>query len=411
MLGNLGIVLQTEHPEVLNREWLPPVLIGRWSALERLGRWLSEPLPDAGGTRAVSVRGAAGSGTSAVARRAALSVAETIRREEGGPAPRVIAVRVRWCLGAQGVATELLRQFDPGFQPQGFAVAEILAGFLRRLLRERRPAVIVLDDIGPDSPDIGLVVRALVAPLRFLPEGVDSPPRIWLLVSGASEATASWERVRRAGVPADRTVELPPYTPKEVEAIVRDRAQRALGRIPPEPWAERVAAVAAGTSASRAIDRLRRELYEPSGPVQRTLWGAPPAAPVVSVEPRLLLALEQSAANGPVTLHELKERERHLALAAGDRPLPTTTFWRRVVRLEAAGVIRREVRTGGRGGTLSRVELLRPLSERTGATSGSPRVEVRAGPGIAGAPDRPGGISRAPPEAPVPAALSAARPA
>jgi len=321
-----------------------------------------------------------------------LSIAEELRREEGGPLPRLITVRVRWCSGAQAVAAELLRRFDPGFEPHGFPVAEIMAGFLRRLVREKRPAVIVLDDIGPDAPDLGLIVRALMGPVRFLPEGVDTPPRIWLLLAGATESNATWRRVHRSGVPADHTLLLPPYTEPELEAIVRDRAQRALGRVPPEPWAATVVATVAGTTAARAIERLRRELVEPLA-AERGPWsGVPPIARQLSVEPRLLIALEQSTVRGSIPLHDLKERERRLALAEGERPLPSTTFWRRIVRLEAAGFIHRDVRPGGAGGTMSRLELLRPISNGTLATSGNPRAgaparSVSFGPGaeLAGA--------------------------
>jgi hypothetical protein len=374
-------MLRPEHPEVLARDWQPPVLIGRSEAVDRVGRMLAPTCPGQRATHAACVVGPPGSGTSAVAHRAGLAVAEMIRGEEGGPVPRLVTVRVRWCTGAQAVAAELLRRFDPGFEPQGFAVAEIMAGFLRRLHREGRPAVVILDDIGPDSPDLRLVTRALVAPARFLPEGVDSPMRLWLILAGASEATATWRRARRAGVPSDHTLVLPPLRPSEIEAIVRDRARRALGREPPEPWAGEVVDAVASTSATRAIERLRRELCETAIIPPSSIPSVAAEARPLAIEPRLLVALEASARDRPVSLREVRERERRLAFLEGERPLPTTTFWRRIVRLEALGLVRREVRPGGRGGTLSRVELVRPVSEWLPVSSGSPRAVVAVGPG------------------------------
>jgi hypothetical protein len=316
-----------------------------------------------------------------VARRAGLAIVEQLRGEEGGPLPRLVSVRVRYCPGPQAIASELLQRFDPGFEAHGFAVAEIMAGFLRRLHREGRPAVVILDDIGPDSPDLRDVTRALVTPARFLPEGVEAPERIWLILAGSSEASATWRRAYRSGIPSAHTVSLSPLSPQEVEAIVRDRAQRALGRPPPEPWAGDLVGAVALTSATRAVERLRRELCESAVIEHRPLLGAPPTGRLLSIEPRLLRALEESTAAGPVPLRVLKERERRLAQAMGERPLPTTTFWRRIVRLEAMGLIRREVRPGGRGGTLSRVELVRPLSDWLPFSSGNPRASVAVGPG------------------------------
>ena len=52
-----------------------------------------------------------------------------------------------------------------------------------------------------------------------------------------------------------------------------------------------------------------------------------------------------------------------LAQEQGARPLPTTTLWRRIVRLEQAGYVRREIRPGGSGGTLSLVRVLTPIEE------------------------------------------------
>jgi len=403
-------MLRPEHPEVLARDWQPPVLIGRSDALERVGRVLAEACPGQRATHAACVVGSPGSGTSAVARRAGLAVVEMLRAEEGGPLPRLISVRVRWCAGAQAVAAELLRRFDPGFEPHGFAVAEILAGFVRRLHREGRPTVVILDDIGPDSPDLRLITRALVAPARFLPEGVEGPIRLWLILAGASEATATWRRARRAGIPSDHCVVLSELGPMEIEAIVRDRAHRALGRVPPEPWAGELVSAVAGTSATRAIERLRRELCETALVAAHPSPAAQAAAQPLSVERRLLVALQASSRGRPVSLREVRERERRLAFLEGERPLPTTTFWRRIVRLEALGVLRREVRTGGRGGTLSLVELVRPISDWIPASPGSPRAGASAGPSWL----VPGGAAAAPPgmpTAPVPPEPSGIRPA
>ncbi|HTT74225.1 MAG TPA: hypothetical protein VMG99_08835 [Thermoplasmata archaeon] len=63
-------------------------------------------------------------------------------------------------------------------------------------------------------------------------------------------------------------------------------------------------------------------------------------------------------------------RARDVMRASG---LPMTTAWRRLVRLEVEGRIRRVVRPGGHGGTFSAVEFAGSLPELTEAVVGAAR--------------------------------------
>lgn len=354
-------MLRPEHPEVLARDWTPPVLVGRSRSLDELRRHLLVPHSSGGRPETAMVQGPAGSGTSAVARRAALDVIERLR-QTGEPLPPVFApVRVHGASGPQAIASELLQRFDPDFSAHGFPVSQIVAGFLRRLARSGRAAVVVLDDLGADCPDLGPILRPLSAPERFLPEGLEVAPRIWLILAGSDGAQACWRKAKAAGAVAERTVVLPPYSPAELGEIVRDRARRALGREVPPGWVERIGSEAAvhGAGAQRAMQLLRRQILG-SGPfVPGSPYAEPSEAIRLAVEPRLLEALERAALQGTTFVRDVRVWEARLARAEGVRPLPTTTLWRRIVRLEAAGVLRREVRTGGSGGTQSRLELVR----------------------------------------------------
>ncbi len=349
------------HPEVLAPEWTPPTLVARAAPLAALREQLKTDRSPAETTPVVLVRGPPGSGTSAVARRAALELIERMRRTPSAAPPLFAPVRVPWATGPRGIASELLQRLDPEHLPRGFPVAEILAGFLRRLARTGRPAIVLLDDLRTDSADIGPIVRALRAPDRFLPEGEERAARIWLLLAGDDRVSACWDRAFRAGLPREPCVVLGEYRREDVVAIVRDRARRALGRDPPDGWAERIGGRAfdSGPGARRAIALLHRELTGPTPP-PRPVPGRP-AAPF-SVEARLLEALKRTASGGPTFLHSVREWEARLARDEGVRPLPATTLWRRIVRLEAAGIVRRAVRTGGNGGTQSTVELVGPIA-------------------------------------------------
>ncbi|MCI4329739.1 MAG: hypothetical protein L3J80_02580 [Thermoplasmata archaeon] len=352
----------TQHPSVLANDWLPPVLNGRAGELAELSRRLGDPYPPGPPPWVAVVVGPSGAGTSAVARLGARRLLEAVNREGSPVSPALVRVRVSETTGIQGVAAGLLQGLDSGFVARGFPVAEIVAGFLRRLARDGRAAVVVLDDIGPGAPDLGPVVRALLAPTRFLPEGCDTAPTLWTILAGRADAEATWSRLLRAGVPRESQIVVPTPEPSTIRAAVADRASRALGHAPPPELVERVVvrSLREGRGIGRALDLLRRELLG-AGPQRAFPLSPNLAGGRASVEPRILAALERATRGRPATLGEIRAWEVRLAAQEGARPLPATTLWRRMVRLQAAGVIRRDVRPGGPGGTRSTIELIGPV--------------------------------------------------
>jgi len=390
--------------EVLAHDWLPPVAFARASAVEELVRKLDPPSPRAPRPWIVGVAGPSGSGTSTVARRAAREVVDRVRAAQGEPFPRVLAVRTPWLRGTHGVATRLLQFLDDGFDGRGFPVPEILAGFLRRLRREGRPTVLVLDDVGAGGPDLAPVLRAIAAPDRFLPEGESGMPPTWTIVSGTVVALDGLERSLGGRCTFAPFVEVPPYEPTELRAIIADRIERALGHPAPSGVVERVMhrAVEDGGGARRAIDLVRRELL---GVTFREMREGVASARVqgVAVEPWVVRAIGVASQGRTARLGEVKRLEAELARASGARPLPTTTLWRRIVRLERAGYVRREIRPGGSGGTLSLLRVLTPLDEwvttahRTGTRPAVGPWSVPSPPSSEGArADPPGPFGRAP---------------
>jgi hypothetical protein len=352
------------HPEVLARDWLPPVAIGREKEVAEVVRQLDPPHPRAPPPWVAAVRGARGTGTSTVARRAAREVADRVRAEVTAGYPRVLAVRTAGLRGAHGVASALLRHLDAGFDGRGFAVAEILAGFLRRLRREGRATVLVLDDVGVGGPDLGPVLRAVGDPDRFLPEGENGLPPTWTIVAGTPDGLLTAEASVGGRYSLGPALTLAPYSDRTLGGIVRDRAERSLGRPVPAALVGQIVtrAVEEGASASIALDVLRRELVggarKGRGPLPFGLQPAP-----VAVEPHVVRAIESAVRGEEARVGDVRRWEAEFAEAEGSRPLPTTTLWRRIVRLEQAGYLRREIRPGGVGGTRSIVRVLTPVDE------------------------------------------------
>lgn len=350
--------------EILARDWLPPIAIGRRDEVDELVRRLDPPRPHAPSPWVVGVAGPLGSGTSTVARRAARDVSDRLRASSAGPSPRLLALRVAGLRGVHGVASALVQQFDEGFDGRGFPVPEILAGFLRRIRREGRPIVLVLDDLRVGGPDLAPVLRAFGDPDRFLPEGESGLPSFWTIVAGTFEGLAPLEAAVRGRFPFGPFVLLRPYDEGTLRAIVSDRLERAMGQPAPEGFVSRIVerAVEEDGGARRAIDLVRRELlghlsvHGPRSPTDRSELGVP-------VEARVVRAIGAASRGVSARLADVKRWEAELAREQGRRPLPTTTLWRRIVRLEQAGYVRREIRTGGTGGTRSLLRVLTPIDE------------------------------------------------
>jgi AAA ATPase domain len=352
------------HSEVLAGEWLAPVPLGREREVDDLVRRLDPPAPAAPPPWIAVVAGPSGSGTSTVARRAAREVADRIRASAPGSLPRVLSARVAGLRGTHGVATALLQRFDPGFDGRGFPVAEIVAGILRRIRRDARPTILVLDDVEVGGPALGPIVRACAEPDRFLPEGESGLPPLWTIVAGSVEGLATALEGTEPRIPLGPFLELRPYPEPALRAIVRDRAERALGRAPPPSLVSAVVerSIEDGGGSRRAVDLLRRELL---GGRARPRGAGREAGPEgrVPIEPRVVRAIGGASGGVAARLGEVRRLEARLALEEGNRPLPATTLWRRIVRLERAGYVRREIRTGGEGGTSSVVRVLTPIDE------------------------------------------------
>ncbi len=323
-----------------------------------------------------------------MARRAAREVSDRLRASLPGSSPRLIWLRTSQYRGTHALATALLRRWDDGFDGHGFRVAEILAGFRRRGRRAGRPTGLLLDDVAVSVIDLVPVLRAVVDPDRFLPEGEDGLPPFYTLVAGRPEALDHLNAglaVSGALVP---WVPLLPYSDRALEAIVRDRAERALGQpLPSELLGALVLrTVEEGGGARRAIELLRRAVLGRSvGAVPRF---ASPVSAGVSVEPRVVRAIDAATGGVAARLGEVRRLEAELARAQGVRPLPTTTLWRRILRLEAAGYVRREIRAGGERGTRSLVRVLTPIEEWVTAP-GRTDTPQASGPsvGFAGGPE------------------------
>ena len=338
---------------VMERCWRTPILVGREEVLAGQERAVRAAL-ERDGRAAVSVVGPHGSGTTSVAESAVATFSE---RYIGRRSPLILRVDVSDCRTPGLLVKALFRQIDPDFQGQGASTEFLSMLLLRRLRSLGRPAVVWLDQ-AHSSGEFGRVVRAVARPQEILPEGTSGLPPLLVLASGVRDLAPE-------GVETIRTIVRPLQGPDLIEAI-RTRAALAL-HLPPGPevlraWADLVVARGWGLSmvgdllaeaGARAEARgaLRVELQDVALPKALPRHGAD----AEGFEAALLEVLR--AAKGPFAVGDLRRGLIARCGEVGIRAPTSARLWRHLVGLEEKGLVRRDVRLGGAGGSRTLIVL------------------------------------------------------
>jgi Cdc6-like AAA superfamily ATPase len=224
---------------------------------------------------------------------------------------------------------------------------------VRQALRGR-PFVVILDEIDRPMP---IQREEIIYGLLSLPKGA-----LACIANGTQALATMDERVRSRLSPV--IICLSPYSAKELEAILIDRARQALA---PNSWTpavlKRIAAAANG-DARVAIQVLRQAAAsaEMSGNTKLTTclveqylrpWC------LVQQESRLAclseherILLEQAKQHGPLGASELARRYAACCQGRNIRPMARRTFTKYLGRLSAAGLLETCGQIPGPGGRI-----------------------------------------------------------
>jgi Cdc6-like AAA superfamily ATPase len=226
---------------------------------------------------------------------------------------------------------------------------------IRQALRER-PFVVILDEIDRPMP---AQREEIIYGLLSLPKGA-----LACIANGTQALATMDEGVRSRLNPV--VIRLSPYSAKELEAILTDRARRALA---PDSWTPAVLkriATATNGDARTAIHILRQAaaLAEMSGNtklttclVERCLrpWR------LVQHESRLAglseherILFDQAKQHSPLKVSELARRYAACCQSRNIRPMARRTFTKYLGRLSAAGLLETSGEPAGPGGRIVR---------------------------------------------------------
>ena len=226
---------------------------------------------------------------------------------------------------------------------------------VRQALRGR-PFVVILDEIDRPMP---AQREEIIYGLLSLPKGA-----LACIANGTHALATMDERVRSRLSPV--VIQLSPYSAKELEAILTDRARRALA---PDSWTpavlRRIVATANG-DARAAIQVLRQAAAtaEMSGNAKLTTrlveqclrpWRlVQQEARIASLSEHEMILFDQAKQQGPLRASELARRYAACCRSRNIQPMARRTFTKYLSRLSAAGLLDASGHSPGPGGRIVR---------------------------------------------------------
>lgn len=346
--------------QVLERGWTPPLLVGREALLDHLHRSvLSRLAPLA--SLAVSIQGPRGSGTSTVAAHLAATAKDRLSRPGAKGTPLVLRVDTSAHRSPSALVTALFHEIDPSYNGRGASAEFSLLLFLRRLRTLGRPTVLLFDQIGA-KVDLSRVLRPLAQPDGLMPEGAAGLPSVLVITAGARDPFPE-------DVEATRMA-LPPVRGQLLHQAITQRANLAF-QATPSPGAIAAIAdlsVAQGWGLSMTGELLteagRRAEARGSPRVEAEDVAVPANVPRHGADAEgfgaIILEVLRTSAS-PLKAGELRRKVATRCEEVGIRGPTQARLWRHVVGLERKGLILREVRLGGVGGSSSTIRLVEEM--------------------------------------------------
>ena len=264
---------------------------------------------------------------------------------------------------SRGVATTILRRFNPGVQIQGSSSGRVIWWALRRISVQPKPVVVWLDQVHEDTRTVAEVLEPLVEPERVMETGAELPS-ILVVVSGTGKADlGSWPESI-----STKWVHVPLFPRETIRNIVEDRVAQAGQVFTPGALTKVEDILLTSGMGVSVLDEVLQATVARAGcqGIVTEEDVVPPAKRTrhrrggKQVELQMLEILRK--AGGKATMGQLVKGLRQVFVEDGES-VPTGSSIRRwAVRLERAGLVERRVSIGGMGGTRSVVALASPPS-------------------------------------------------
>lgn len=330
--------------------------------------------------RVVAVTGQSGSGTTTVAGRVIQLASHVMAQSNSGVRPTILRINMRKVRGSHALLVRLFARFVTEFSGRGFSSQYLTELFCRRLSVEATPIVIWFDNVGKNE-DVKVIWTTLIQRSCQL----EWPHRI--VFSGTFDPSATV--AERPDAISRIHVERP--TPDDLLTVLRSLCAEALAVQPSQgtllAMRERLLSSGKGLSKAPQLIREAGEKAERRGSDRieehdvTFLKPSREKIDTVSLNATIMESLRISGKGRRLSVGELNAEIAERLRKSGIRVPSACHVRRRLSRLEAEGLISREVVLGGNGGTRSYVSLSPSLTDGIGETTADPAGSPR-GPDI-----------------------------
>ena len=245
----------------LSFDYVPATIVCR-AEQQRTLETLFRPLAADGRPCSAFLTGGVGTGKTVTAKRFCADLARYCQQHNR--LLDVIFVNCRIRNTEYGVILEILRYFDRGFPDRGFATDEMLDSLKKHLELNRRPAVIVLDEVDNLLRNNS---RNLVYQLSRFSEDLPNPSTLSLIMISQFSVAEMLDEASMSTFKRANAVRFNRYTEDELLQIINARAAEALEPdtlLPPE------AAMIAKQAAEYGDARFAIEILERAASVAET---------------------------------------------------------------------------------------------------------------------------------------------
>lgn len=346
-------------PSKLDYEYVPKVLVDRDEHMKTM-EVLFRPLAQYGRSCSAFLTGGVGTGKTATAKRFCADMSDYCRSK--GKPIEVVFINCRNKSSEAAVILQIIRLFDRGFPERGFSVEEMARVLRTHLMDNSRNLVIVFDEVD-------YLIRKgevdLVYQLTRFSDGAESSATVSLILISQYSIIDKLDEASRSTFRRTNTVLFNKYTRDELFRITSARAEEAIlpGRIGDDAIGQIADSASDYGDARVAIELLDRSANIAEGDdvgeitvehvraAKAMIYSSVSESKLRSLDNNhrfaLLAVARAMKANLSIQISVAEKTYAIVCEEYGTTPRKHTQFWGYIQDLEAAGILRTKVVSGG----------------------------------------------------------------
>ena len=350
-----------KDPSRFDSNYVPKNLVSRDAQMHEL-ETLFRPLVDYDRPCNAFLMGSVGTGKTATARRFCDDM-KAFLNGKGTPID-IIYVNCRNSNSENSVLLNLIRFFDQGYPDRGFSTEDMARVFKNHLLKNKRPLVIILDEV-----DVLLKKNTvdIIYQITRLSDEVNKPAPVSLILVAQVSVYEMMDQASLSTFKRTTLVKFDRYNYDELKQIVKERAEEALypGRISDDAIDQIAESSDDYGDARMAVELLERSAIIAEGmtdgevtvenvrEAKASIYSMVSESKIRSLDlNKKLILLAVARAMKQNVVISLSSAEKTYAVVCEEYDVPArkhTQFWSHVQGLEKVSLVRTKVSSDGNG--------------------------------------------------------------